>query len=108
MVDWKAAIDQIAERLERDYSERVARYAHGLDVWGNSTTVGYDIPLGGRVGPSDGGIARYARRTGFLGLFGRRVRVRELADIEAQFRQEIEQWLADQERKHSAGPDRPV
>jgi hypothetical protein len=99
MVDWKAAIGQFAERLERDYNERVARYAHGLDVWGNSTTIGYDIPLGGRVGRCDGGIARYARRTGFLGLFGRRIRVHELADIEAQFRRDIEQWLEAQERK---------
>jgi hypothetical protein len=99
MVDWNAAINQVAEALERDYDKRVARYAHGLDVWGNSTTIGYDIPLGGRVGRSDGGIARYARSTGFLGLFGRRVRVRDLADIERQFRREIDEWLVEQERK---------
>jgi len=103
MVDWKAAVLQLADQLERDYSDRVGRYARGFEVWGNSTTVGYDIPLGGRVGPTTGGIATYARRTGFLGRFGRRIRVRELADIEAQFRQEIEQWLVEQERKQ-AGP----
>jgi hypothetical protein len=89
MVDWKAAIGQFADRLERDYRERIGRYARGLDVWGNSTTVGYDIPLGGRIGRSDGGIARYAKRTGFLGMFGPRIRIRELADIEAEFRREI-------------------
>src|SRR5688572_5319152 len=108
MVDWKAAINQVAERLERDYRERVERYARGFEVWGNSTTVAYDIHLGGRVGPSEGGIERYARRTGFHGLFGRRIRLRELADIEAQFRQEIEQWLVDRERNHGAEPDRQV
>jgi hypothetical protein len=104
MVDWKAAIRQLAERLERDYVARVSRYARGFEVWGNSTTVGYDIPLGGRVGRSEGGMARYARRTGFLGLFGHRIRVRELAEIEAQFRKEIEQWLVNRERKTQRRP----
>jgi hypothetical protein len=102
MVDWKKAICQLGERLERDYMDRVHRFARGIDVWGNSTSVGYDIALGGRVGPMVGGMARYAKRAGFLGVFGRRTRVRDLGDIEGQFRREIDQWLADQERKQRA------
>jgi hypothetical protein len=104
MVDWRAAIREFRERLERDYVGRVSRYAGGFGVWGNSSSVGYEIPLGGRVGKLAGTTARYARRNGFLGIFGRRVRVRELADIEGQFRQEIDQWLADQERKSTTIP----
>jgi hypothetical protein len=57
MVDWRAAIREFGVRLERDYVDRVSRFARGFGVWGNSTSVGYEIPLGGRVGKLAGSKA---------------------------------------------------
>lgn len=99
LVDWKIAIRQLGDRLERDYLDPVRRFARGLGIYGSSTVVGYEIPLGGRVGKIVGGERRYARKIGFLGLTGPRVIVRDLADIEAEFRVEIEAWLKEQERQ---------
>lgn len=99
IVNWKAAIRELGDRLENDYLTRVRRFAGGSGIWGSSTQVGYEIPLGGRVGKLVGGHARYAKRTGALGLFGSRVPVRDLHDIELQFRHAIEAWLADQESR---------
>src|SRR2546423_79281 len=96
--DWKLQVRELASRLERDYQTRVARFAKGLDVWGNSTTVGFDIRLGRRrMGPMWGTHVRYARRRGPLGLFGPRVQVRDLAEVEATFREKIDEWLAREE-----------
>jgi hypothetical protein len=97
LIDWKSAIGQLGDRLERDYLEPVKKFARGFGIWGSSTVVGYEIPLGGRVGRMVGKRAQYARRRGFLGLFGPRVLVRDLADIEDEFRREIEAWLREQE-----------
>jgi hypothetical protein len=97
LTNWQLAIRQLGDRLERDYVARVTKVARGFGIWGSSTEVGYEIPLGGRIGRLDGKSARYARKTGPLGLFGRRVLVRDLADIEREFRLEIESWLRDRE-----------
>ena len=97
LTDWKLAIRQLGDRLERDYLERVSKVARGFGIWGSSTEVGYEIPLGGRIGRLEGNSARYARKTGPLGLFGPRVLVRDLADIEREFRLEIDSWLQDRE-----------
>lgn len=48
--DWKLAIRGLADRLHRDYALRVSPFAQGLDVWGNSTTVGFEIRPGPRFG----------------------------------------------------------
>jgi hypothetical protein len=61
--------------------------------------IGYEIPLGGRVGRLVGNSARYAKHVGLFGFLGPREQVRDLADIEAQFRAEIEAWLRDPERE---------
>src|SRR2546428_4345629 len=97
LVDWKSAIGQLGDRLERDYLERVRKVAGGFGIWGSSTVVGYEIPLGGRIGRMVGSRIQYARRSGFLGVFGPRVLVRDLGDIEDEFRREIETWLREQE-----------
>jgi len=55
------------------------------------------IPLGNRIGPMAGWSARYAKRDGLFGLFGRRRPVRDLDAIEAEFRSEIESWLRSRE-----------
>jgi len=44
-----------------------------------------------------GWSARYAKRDGLFGLFGRRRPVRDLDAIEAEFRSEIESWLRSRE-----------
>jgi hypothetical protein len=97
LVDWKSAIGQLGDRLEGDYLDRVKKFARGFGIWGGSTVIGYEIPLGGRIGKMVGNRARYAKRSGLFGLFGRRELVRDLADIESQFRREIEAWLNEQE-----------
>lgn len=98
--DWKPAVLELCKRIERDYQDKVAPFAKGIDVWGNSTTIGFDVRLGsGRSGPVWGTHARYAQRRGFLGILGPRVQTRDLADIESEFRLEIDKWLAEQERK---------
>jgi hypothetical protein len=97
LVDWKVAIGQLGDRLERDYLDAVRRFARGFGIYGSSTVVGYEIPLGGRVGKIVGGQRRYARKVGLFGLTGPRVIVRDLADIEAEFRVEIEAWLKEQQ-----------
>ena len=100
--DWKSAVLDLAERIEGDYQEKVGRFAKGINVWGNSTTVGFDVALGrGRSGPMWGRHTRYAERRGFFGLFGPRVEIRDLADVEREFRAEIDTWLAEHERKAS-------
>jgi hypothetical protein len=103
LVDWKGAISQLGDRLEHDYLARVRRVAGGFGIWGSSTMVGYEIPLGGRVGRMAGNHVRYARRSGFLGLFGPRVLVRDLGNIEREFRREIEAWLNEEEHRSRTG-----
>src|SRR5439155_5080993 len=75
--DWRAAVRDTADRLERDYVDRVTLHAEGFGTWASSTLFGYEIPLRhrGPVGSLLGRHERYARKTGFLGLFGRRVLV---------------------------------
>jgi hypothetical protein len=102
LVDRKAAVRDLGDRLERDYHPRVIRFAAGFGTWGSSTIVGYEIPLGGRIGAVVGGSRRYARRTGLFGLLGPRKIIKDLPQIESELRQEIEAWLSDQERR--SGP----
>jgi len=100
--DWKSEVRDFCSRLERDYRDKVRPYAGGINCWGNSTTIGFEIPLGsGRVGRMWGDHAKYARRAGFLGLFGPRRGLRNLTDIDRQFRREIDEWLAKQDEPPS-------
>ncbi len=96
---WKDAIRQLRDRLDRDYRPRVTRFARGLDTWGNSTIIGVDVPLGGRVGPMWGHQVRYARKTGPLGLFGPRVILKDFGTVERELRRALEAWLAEQESR---------
>lgn len=97
--DWRSRVRAVCDRLDRDYYPRVSRYAGGFGTWASSTMIGYEIPLGGRVGRLVGNSARYAKRVGPFGLLGPREQVRDLADIEAEFRTQIEAWLRDRERE---------
>ena len=106
LTNWKSAIAHLGDRLERDYLEPARKFARGFGTFGSSTMVGYEIPLGGRVGKVVGGQRRYARKLGLFGLFGPRVITRDLAEIEAEFRVEIEAWLTEQERRHATQADR--
>lgn len=100
--DWRAGVDQLAHSIYRDYEARVGRFTGGLGVWGSPTWVGYEIPLGGRVGRMKASSVRYAKKLGLFGWFGRRVQIRDLADVERQFREELDVWLAEQERRAAA------
>lgn len=42
---------------------------------------------------------RYARRCGFLGLWGPREQIRPLDEVERELRLAIEGWLTEQEEK---------
>lgn len=108
LIDWKSAIAQLGDRLERDYLEPARRFARGFGIYGSSTMVGYEIPLGGRVGKVVGGERRYARKLGLFGLFGPRIITRDLTEIEAEFRVEIEAWLREQERRTGTEGDRSL
>lgn len=89
----------LCDRVERDFGPRVAPFAQGIGAWANSTTVGVEIPLGGRIGPMWGLHVRYARRCGFLGLWGPREQIRPLDEVERELRLAIEGWLTEQEEK---------
>src|SRR5437899_1004692 len=102
LTNWRGAIGDLADRLEGDYLERVRRVAAGFGIWGSSTQVGYEIPLGPRIGRVVGEHVRYARKTGPFGLIGRRVLIRDLADIEREFREQIEAWLREREEHGSS------
>lgn len=94
--DWNQAVGEFCRRLEQDYQGRIGQFAKGIDCWGNSTTVGFEVRLGeGRAGPLWGNHVKYAKRVGLLGVFGRRVQTRDLTDIERQFRHEIDEWLLE-------------
>jgi hypothetical protein len=90
-------IRDLRGRLERDYQARVWQFARGMDVWGNSTVVGLDLPLGGRIGPMTGHHVRYAKKTGPLGWFGPRISLLDFNAVEAELRVWLEAWLMDQE-----------
>src|SRR5438045_3931467 len=98
--NWRAAVREVCDRLEGDYFDRVKPFTEGFGTWASATMIGYEIPLPGRFG---GRLmvsnARYARRTGPFGLFGRRVKVRNLADIETEFRKQIDEWLRAKEAR---------
>jgi hypothetical protein len=98
--NWRAAVREVCDRLDADYFDRVKPFADGFGTWASATMIGYEIPLAGRFGGRImGRNARYARRTGPFGLFGRRVKVRGLADIELEFRKEIDEWLREREAR---------
>jgi hypothetical protein len=98
-IPWKDDIRRMGDRLHRDYGQRVAPFAQGLDLWGNSTIVGVDIRLGGRVGPMWGHQVRCARKRGAFGLLGPREIIKDFSSVEAELRQAIEGWLKQQESK---------
>ncbi|MBI2756897.1 MAG: hypothetical protein HYX52_09335 [Chloroflexi bacterium] len=96
---WRDVMRQLDHRLVRDYLSRVRRFGRGVGVWGNSTTVGVDVPLGGRIGPMWGHEVRYAKRTGPLGLFGSRIIIKDLDAVEAELRQALDEWLTEQDAR---------
>ena len=87
---------ELAERLETEYRERVERAGGGFGVWLGGTRAGVEILLGGRIGPVDGTSIKYARRTGPLGLWGRRIALHDIGEIERELREFVDSWLRDQ------------
>lgn len=95
--NWRVSVRELDDRIHRDLGPRVALFAQGIDVWGNSTMVGVDIRLGGRIGPLWGHRVRYAKKHGPLGLFGPRTILKDFADVESELRGAVEQWLREHE-----------
>jgi len=84
----------VIERLERDFRDRFfAVGATGFDAWTNATTIGVEARFGRIAGPIVAPTVTYARRTGWLGLFGPIRALRTLAEAEADLRRKIEDDL---------------
>ena len=101
-------VGAIEERLRADYAERFfAAGATGFDTWGNRANIGIEARFREGFGPIFGPVVRYARRPGWLGLFGPLVPFRTFADAERELRAEIDVYLAKLEAGHRPGLFRP-
>jgi len=92
--DWKAAVREFCDRLEHDYVNQVTRFAGGFGTWPIARRSAVKFRLG-ECGRRIGRSERYAKHV-LLGLFGPRVLVRDLSEIESEFRREIDPWLFTQ------------
>src|SRR5437867_7597474 len=80
----------LCQRLETDYRERFDAHGGGFNAWANGAMIAGEAAFGGRVGPMWGALVRYARRTGWGGLFGPLVSFRTLDDAESELRRELD------------------
>jgi len=102
------AIGALEERLHADYAERFfAAGATGFDTWGNGAKIGIEARFQEGFGPVFGPVVRYARRSGWLGLFGPLVPFRSLGDAEAELRAAIDDYLARLQAGHRPKLFRP-
>jgi|SRR5712692_2220391 len=102
------AIGAVEERLHADYAERFfAAGATGFDTWGNGAKIGVEARFKEGFGPVFGPVVRYARRSGWLGLFGPLVPLRSLEDAERELREQIEGYLLKLQAGHRPRLFRP-
>lgn len=94
-------VDDVWQRLQSDYADRFfAAGATGFNAWGNGAVIGVEANFGKAFGPSFVASARYARREGWLGLFGRLVQYRSLEEAEEELRQEVDAYLSKLDSGH--------
>jgi len=80
----------MARRLAEDYRPRVAELGGEFSVWANSTEVGFEIPLGGRLGHRWEKRVRYARR---FTLIGKTVPFKTFDEVDAELRELLDGWI---------------
>ncbi|MEK6224741.1 MAG: hypothetical protein AABM40_00440 [Chloroflexota bacterium] len=94
------------ERLRANYQERFGKFGGSFDCWANGAQIAGEAAFGGSVGPMCGAAVRYARRTGWHGLFGRLVSFKTLEDAELELSKELDvvlEKLASGERPRIFG-----
>jgi hypothetical protein len=80
----------LCRRLDSDYRERFLAFGGGFDAWANGANIAGEAAFGGSAGPMWGAVVRYARRTGWAGLFGPLVSFRTIEDAESELRKELD------------------
>jgi hypothetical protein len=101
-------VDDIYERIQAEYADRFfAAGATGFNAWGNGALLGVEVNFGKTFGPSFVASVRYARRDGWLGLFGRLLPFRSLEEAERELREQIESYLLKLQAGHRPGLFRP-
>jgi hypothetical protein len=86
-------LDELAELCERinlRYRDRFSAFGGGFNSWANRAHIAGEAAFGGRIGPMEGAIVRYARRTGWYGLFGPLVPFKTIGDAEIELCQELD------------------
>lgn len=83
----------LCERLDLKYRGRFSAVGGGFDSWANGAMIAGEAAFGGSVGPMEGAVVRYARRTGWLGLFGPLVSFKTLEDAELELCEELDRLL---------------
>ncbi len=91
--NWRAVVFPMCARLQRDYQDRVAKFAD-FEAWASRTHVSIAFHMGGHVGPTEGSGVRYAKRQGLLGPIEQ---VRDFRTVEQELRQQVESWLTVRE-----------
>jgi hypothetical protein len=81
---------ELCERLNLRYRDRFSAFGGGFNSWANGAHIAGEAAFGGRIGPMDGATVRYARRTGWHGLFGPLVPFTTLDDAESELCQELD------------------
>jgi len=80
----------MATRLAADYRPRIAELGGELIVWANSTQVGVEIPLGGRLRRRWTKHVRYARR---FTLVNKTQRFKSFVQVDAELREMLDGWV---------------
>jgi hypothetical protein len=83
----------LCERLDAKYRPRFSVFGGGFDSWANGALIAGEAAFGGSVGPMCGSVVRYARRTGWHGLFGPLVPFRTFEDAELELCLELDALL---------------
>jgi len=80
----------LCDRLEARYRERFGTFGGSFDSWANAAKIAGEAAFGGSVGPMCGAVVRYARRTGWRGLFGPLISFKTLEDAELELSNELD------------------
>jgi hypothetical protein len=86
-------LTELCERLNVRYRDRFSAFGGGFSSWANGAHIAGEAAFGGRIGPMDGAMVRYARRTGWRGLFGPLVSFKTLGEAEIELCRELDAVL---------------
>lgn len=89
--DIEAQVEDLAERLKRDYAAAFHDIGGNIGAYWNRISLNIEVLFGSPVGPGWSAHSRFARLTWWP--FGRWIQVKEIADVETELRQEIEDFL---------------